>query len=154
MMMMGDDDEMNNFLHSLHSGILRARGWHNVTSWLYFCFLDFACSLHTLLWNRWKNFAPKPCAQWRCWRPMKKCRRPVEKYWRAVKKCRRPVEKCWRAVKKCRRPVEKCWRAVKKCRRPIEKCWREKTELKIKVKIKTNEIKWKWKIKIRVIRKT
>ena len=26
MMMMGDDDEMNNFLHSLHNGILRARG--------------------------------------------------------------------------------------------------------------------------------
>ncbi len=26
MMMMGDDDEMNNFLHSLYSGILRARG--------------------------------------------------------------------------------------------------------------------------------
>jgi hypothetical protein len=26
MMMMGDDDEMNNFLHSLYNGILRARG--------------------------------------------------------------------------------------------------------------------------------
>ncbi len=26
MMMMDDDDEMNNFLHSLHNGILRARG--------------------------------------------------------------------------------------------------------------------------------
>jgi hypothetical protein len=26
MMMMGDEDEMNNFLHSLFNGILRARG--------------------------------------------------------------------------------------------------------------------------------
>jgi hypothetical protein len=26
MMMMGDDDEMINFLHSLYNGILRARG--------------------------------------------------------------------------------------------------------------------------------
>jgi hypothetical protein len=25
-MMMGDDDEMNNFLHFLHNGTLRARG--------------------------------------------------------------------------------------------------------------------------------
>ncbi len=28
MMMMGDDDEIINFLHSLHKGILRARGKH------------------------------------------------------------------------------------------------------------------------------
>ena len=26
MMMMGDDEEMNKFLHSLHNGILRAQG--------------------------------------------------------------------------------------------------------------------------------
>ena len=50
--MMMDDDEMNYFLHSLHNGILRARGWHSTNFWLYFLLLNFACSLHTLLRNR------------------------------------------------------------------------------------------------------
>ena len=54
---------MNNFLHSLYNGILRARGWHNTNSWICFCFLNLTCSLHTLPRNRWilktlrQNFA-------------------------------------------------------------------------------------------------
>jgi hypothetical protein len=45
MMMMGDNDEMINFLHSLYNGILRARGEHKTTLCFYFCFLDFALLL-------------------------------------------------------------------------------------------------------------
>jgi hypothetical protein len=45
MMMMGDDDEMISFLHSLYNGILRAGGKHKFAFCLYFCFLDFALLL-------------------------------------------------------------------------------------------------------------
>ncbi len=42
MMMMGDDDEMINFLHSLYNGILRARGEHKTTLLLLLLELCFA----------------------------------------------------------------------------------------------------------------
>jgi hypothetical protein len=63
MMMMGDDDEMANFLHSSYSGILRARGEHKLLFALAFAFAfrTLLCSLHTLLRkNRrtQKTFAP------------------------------------------------------------------------------------------------
>jgi hypothetical protein len=49
MMMMGDDDEMNNFLHSLYNGILRARGKHKFAFVFTFAFWILLCSLRTLL---------------------------------------------------------------------------------------------------------
>jgi hypothetical protein len=49
MMMMGDDDEMINFLHSLQKGILRARGKHILLFCFAFIVRTLLCSLHTLL---------------------------------------------------------------------------------------------------------
>jgi hypothetical protein len=49
MMMMGDDDEIINFLHSLYNGILRARGLINYFFVFTFAFWTLLCSLRTLL---------------------------------------------------------------------------------------------------------
>ena len=74
MMMIGDDDEMISFLHSLYNGILRARGEHKTTFCLCFCFQNFALLLaYFALENRrtLKTLRQLLALKWKCLRPVK-----------------------------------------------------------------------------------
>ncbi len=70
-MMIGDDDEMISFLHSLYNGILRARGEHETA--FCFCFLELCFAPCILCFKNRRTlktlrqiFAPK----WKCSQPM------------------------------------------------------------------------------------
>jgi hypothetical protein len=145
MMMIGDDDEMINFLHSLYNGILRARGEHKLLFVLAFAFRTFILLLAFFALKNSRTL--KTLCQ--TFASVEKCLRPVKNVRAQPLRLKRNVCGLWKmfapnlcawremfaAYEKCSRPTfapeEKCLRPMKKCLRLMTNvCGLWKRELK------------------------